>query len=125
MKTLITLIAKKKMIQARNGEAALPAVAGIALGDGAVAEDGSRITPDETDNQLKHELLRREYMRCEKITDICYRYRMELGKNELAGKIINEAALYDAEGDLLAIRVFQGLPKDEEMEMAFEFDDRF
>ena len=125
MKTLITLIAKKKMIQARNGEAALPAVAGIALGDGAVAEDGSRITPDETDNQLKHELLRREYMRCEKVTETCYRYRMELGEGELAGKTINEAALYDAEGDLLAIRVFKGLPKEEAMEMAFEFDDKF
>ena len=72
-----------------------------------------------------HELLRREYIRCEKVTDICCRYRMELGENELAGKVINEAALYDAEGDLLAIRVFEGLPKDEAMEMAFEFDDKF
>lgn len=125
MKTLVTHIAKKKMIQARNGEIALPAVAGIALGDGAVAGDGSPIEPAAADNQLKHELLRREYMRCEKVTDVCYRYRMELGEDELAGKVINEAALYDAEGDLLAIRVFQGLPKEEKMEMAFEFDDKF
>ena len=50
---------------------------------------------------------------------------MELGEGELAGKTINEAALYDAEGDLLAIRVFKGLPKEEAMEMAFEFDDKF
>ncbi len=125
MKTLITLNAKKKMIQARKGEIALPAVAGIALGDGAAAGDGRLIEPGEADNQLKHELLRREYIRCEKVTDICCRYRMELGENELAGKVINEAALYDAEGDLLAIRVFEGLPKDEAMEMAFEFDDKF
>lgn len=123
--TLITHTAKRKMIRARNGEAALPAVAGIAIGDGAAAEDGRPVEAAETDIQLKHELLRREYMRCEKISDTCYRYRMELAENELAGKVINEVALYDAEGDLLAIRTFQGLPKDEAMEMAFEFDDKF
>lgn len=125
MKTVVTHIAKKKMIQARNGEIALPAITGIAVGDGAAAEDDGLTAPAETDNQLKNELLRREYMRCEKITETCYRYRIELGENELAGKIINEAALYDAEGDLLAIRVFTGLPKEEAMEMAFEFDDKF
>ena len=46
MKTLITLNAKKKMIQARKGEIALPAVAGIALGDGAAAGDGRLIEPE-------------------------------------------------------------------------------
>ena len=40
METLITLTAKKKMIQARNGEKLLPAIAGIAVGDGAVPGDG-------------------------------------------------------------------------------------
>lgn len=125
MKNLITHIAKKKMIQARKGELSLPAVAGIAIGDGAAAENNELIEPSEMDNSLKHELLRREYAKCEKISDTCYRYRMELGGNELAGKVINEAALYDADGDLLAVRVFTGLPKDEAMEMAFEFDDMF
>lgn len=125
MKTIITHVAKKKMIQARNGEAALPAVTGIAIGDGAVTEDNTLIEASEMDNRLKHELLRREYISCEKMTDTCYRYRMELEENELVGKVINEAALYDADGDLLAIRVFPGLPKDEAMEMAFEFDDKF
>lgn len=125
MKTVITRIAKKKMIQARNGEIALPAIAGIAVGDGAATEDGGLTAPSETDNQLKNELLRREYMKCEKMSETCYRYRIELGEDELAGKGINEAALYDAEGDLLAIRAFTGLPKEEAMEMAFEFDDKF
>lgn len=125
METLITLTAKKKMIQARNGEKSLPAIAGIAVGDGAVSGDGKVLEPSETDIQLRHELLRREYVRCEKVSDTCYRYRMELGEDELAGEVINEAALYDAEGDLLAIRTFPSLPKDESMEMAFEFDDKF
>lgn len=125
MKNLITHIAKKKMIQARKGEISLPVIAGIAIGDGAATENNELSKPSEMDNCLKHELLRREYARCEEISETCFRYRMELGVDELAGKVINEAALYDTDGDLLAVRVFTGLPKDEAMEMAFEFDDMF
>ena len=102
----------------------MPAIVGIAIGDGAVDGSGNLVYPEETDNQLKNELLRREYVRCEKISETCYRYRMELGADELAGKKINEAALYDAEGDLLAIRVFRDKIKDMDMEMAFEYEDR-
>lgn len=125
MKNIITLIAKKKMVQARKGEITLPVIAGIAIGDGAVDANGSLISPTEEDNCLRNEILRREYSKCEKISDTCYRYRMELAADELAGKSINEAALYDAEGDLLAIRVFDGKLKDADMEMAFEYEDRF
>lgn len=125
MKSIITSIARKKMAQARKGEISLPTVAGIAIGDGAENEDGilTELTSEEL--SLKNELLRREYCRCEKVTDTCYRYRMELGEDELAGQKVNEAALYDADGDLLAIRVFAGKMKDADMEMAFEYDDRF
>ena len=125
MKSIITLAAKKKMVRARKGEIDLPVIAGIAIGDGATDADGNLIPPLEEENSLKNELLRREYSRCEKVSDTCFRYRMELSADELAGKKINEAALYDAEGDLLAIRVFDGKPKDADMEMAFEYEDRF
>ena len=125
MNSIITLTAKRKMVRARKGEIALPVIAGIAIGDGAIDEDGNLIPPSEGDLFLKNELLRREYSRCEEISDTCFRYRMELAASELAGKKINEAALYDAEGDLLAIRVFSAKPKDADMEMAFEYEDRF
>lgn len=125
MKDVVTLAARRKMAQARKGEIALPVIAGIAIGNGAVDGSGSLILPEETDTQLKNELIRREYARCEKLSDVCYRYRMELGADELAGKRINEAALYDAEGDLLAIRVFSDKIKDMDMEMVFEYEDRF
>ena len=125
MNSIITSIAKRKMVRARKGEIALPVIAGIAIGDGAIDADGNLIPPSEGTPFLKNELLRREYSRCEKISDTCFRYRMELAADELAGKKINEAALYDAEGDLLAIRVFSAKPKDADMEMAFEYEDRF
>ncbi len=125
MKSIITSIAKKKLIQARKGEISLPVIAGIAVGDGAEDETGELKDLSAEDFLLKNELLRREYCKCEKISDTCYRYRMELSADELAGKKINEAALYDTEGDLLAIRVFTGKQKDGDMEMAFEYDDKF
>ena len=125
MKNIITLISRKKMVQARKGEIALPVIAGIAIGDGAIDADGNLLHPSEGDNSLRNELLRREYSRCERVSDTCFRYRMELAADELAGKEINEAALYDTEGDLLAIRVFTAKAKDADMEMAFEYEDRF
>ena len=125
MKDVVTLAARRKMAQARKGEIALPVIAGIAIGNGAVDGSGSLILPEETDTQLKNELIRREYARCEKLSDVCYRYRMELGADELAGKRINEGAQYGAEGDLLAIRVFSDKIKDMDMEMVFEYEDRF
>lgn len=125
MNSIITTTARKKMALARKGDISLPAVAGIAVGDGAESGDGVLASLTSGENALRHELLRREYCKCEKVSDTCYRYRMELAADELAGKDINEAALYDAEGDLLAIRVFSGKQKDADMEMAFEYDDCF
>ncbi len=125
MNNIITATAKMKMVRARKGEISLPVITGIAIGDGAADAEGNLISLSEGDLYLRNELLRREYSRCEKVSDTCFRYRMELTADELAGKRINEAALYDAEGDLLAIRVFSNKIKDAEMEMAFEYEDRF
>lgn len=122
--SVITLIARRKLAMARKGDINLPVVAGIALGDGAEANK-SVMNPLPEDVSLKHELVRKPYITCTKLTETSYRYRIDLGSAELAGKVINEAALYDADGDLLAIRTFIGKPKDGDMEMGFEFDDIF
>lgn len=124
MGSVVTRVAKIKMVQARKGENPLPPISGIAIGNGA-EESGILKTPLEADVSLQNELVRKEYISCEKITETCYRYRIELGVEELAGEVINEAALYDSEGDLLCISSFSGKPKDSNMEMAFEFDDIF
>lgn len=125
MRHVITNISKRKMVQARKGEIILPIVKGIAIGDGAETSTGALLEPSSGDNRLKSELIRKEYSRCERISDDCYCYRINLGEHELAGKKISEAALYDAEGDLLAISVFPGLPKEDGMEMSFEYKDKF
>lgn len=125
MGTVITAKAKKKLAEARHGDIALPVVAGIALGDGGVDAEGNVRDPLAEDISLRSELVRKEYSRSEKISDSCYCYRINLGKEELAGKSISEAALFDTEGDLLAISTFTGKQKDADFEMAFEMYDRF
>lgn len=123
-KSVITITARKKMAMARKGDIILPIVAGIALGDGGNS-GGTVIAPSAEDTSLKHELVRKPYSTVSRLSDTGYRYRIDLGKKELEGKTISEAALYDADGDLLAIRTFLGKPKDGDMEMGFEFDDLF
>lgn len=122
--SVITTTARKKLAQARKGEISLPVVAGIALGDGA-ENDGVLRTPLAEDVNLNNEIVRKEYASCTKTSDTSYCYRINLESDELAGKTINEAALYDADGDLIAIRTFKGKIKDNDMEMAFEYDDIF
>lgn len=122
-KSVITLKAKQKMLEARK-TGTLSKIKGIAIGDGAGSE-GALQEPSESDTSLKNELTRKQYVSCTKISDTCYRYRIELSEAEQSGKKINEAALYDEAGDLLAIRVFEPKLKDADMEMAFEFDDKF
>lgn len=125
MGTVITAKAKKKMAEARHGDIALPVVAGIALGDGGVDAEGTARMPLAEDNTLRSELVRKPYSKSEKVSDSCYCYRIQLSKEELAGKSISEAALYDTEGDLLAISTFTAKEKDAGFEMAFEMYDRF
>ena len=53
------------------------------------------------------------------------KYITTLAQTTLKGQVINEIALYDEDGDLLAIKVFSDKGKDGDMEMVFEILDRF
>ena len=57
--------------------------------------------------------------------EISVMYITTLAKETLAGQTINEVALYDEDGDLLAIKTFSNKGKDEDMEMVFEILDKF
>lgn len=124
--SVVTNIAKKKLVQARAGLIPrLPVVAGMAFGDGAV--NGSLVrTPLETDTALQHELHRQHIGRATLQEDeISVLYESTLEKPVLAGQVINEIALYDEEGDLIAIKSFSNKGKDDDMEMVFEILDKF
>ena len=53
---------------------------------------------------------------------MCIRDRAE---NELANTYISEVGLYDADGDMVAMKAFLKKGKDADMECVFECDDTF
>ena len=122
---VITRKAKTKMINARAGVKPLAKIAGMAFGDGGVSSGGQVLIPLETQNQLNNQLLRKEIDKYEMIEETKCRYECTLASNELAGKSISEIALYDSEGDLVAIKNFAPKGKDGDLEMTFRIDDEF
>lgn len=122
MNSLITLKGRSKMAKARAGIEPLPPIVGIAIGDGGVDANGNVTEPGDV---LKHELLRRAVDKIEQLTETSYRFSLSLSKTELADKAISEMALYDTEGDIVAVKNFKRKYKDPDMEMVFEFDDVF
>ena len=123
--SIVTDIAREKMLKARAGVAPLPKIVGMAFGDGAKNASGGVIAPDADQTELRHELLRKEIDRYEVVSRLVYRYVCTLNEGELANKYINEIALYDEDGDLIAIKSFLDKGKDEDQEMGFEIDDTF
>lgn len=123
-KSIVTTIEIRKMLEARAGIAPLPCITGFAFGDGAVS-DGIIRMPDPDEPYLRNELYRQKIDGFQIMSDTCIRYTCTLAKGTLKGIQINEMALYDADGDLVAIKSFMDKGKDEDIEMAFEIDDIF
>lgn len=123
--SVVTTLAKRKMLKARAGIAPLPRIVGMAFGDGAKNASGAVIAPNPDQTALHNELLRKEVDGYKEIDELTYRYTCTLAENELGNKFLNELALYDAEGDLVAIQTFLDKGKDDDQEMGFEIDDTF
>lgn len=125
MDAVVTKKARNKMLKARAGDFVLPKITGMAFGDGGVDGAGSIIAPSVEQTELHNELLRKEVSGHEYLNDTVCRYSCTLEASELAGKSISELALYDADGDLIAIKNFSGKGKDDDLEMTFNIDDTF
>jgi len=122
---VVTLVAKKKMMRARAGEISLPKVVGMAFGSGGVDSSLNVITPSASQTKLNNELFRKEIDGYTFLTDTKCRYECTLLNSELAGSYISELALYDADGDLVAIKNFLRKGKDADIEMTMQMDDEF
>ena len=122
---VVTLVARTKMIKARAGISPLPKITGIAFGDGGVSNDNQVLAPDGNQTALNHELLRKPIDRYTVLSDTKCRYECTFEQGELTGAYISEAALYDADGDLVAIKNFLPKGKDSDLEMTIQMDDEF
>lgn len=123
--TTVTTLAKKKMLQARAGIAALPKIVGMAFGTGGVNAAGEIVPHSADQNKLHNEVLRKAIDGYEVLSDTKIRYACTLGTDELADTYISELGLYDANGDLVAMKSFLKKGKDADMTAIFECEDTF
>lgn len=122
---MTTMSARKKMLQARAGEIALPKIVGFVFGNGGVDESGKIIALEGEENALKNELLRKPYDTYNMLDDTTCRYECTLGETELLDVAISEIGLYDEEGDILFIKRFAKKEKDAGLKMTFWINDIF
>lgn len=122
---IITDKAREKMAKARAGDLTLPKIIKMSFGDGGVDINGTPVMPSGSDIALKHEVLRKDIDgHTFPIATTCT-YSCKLLKADIPGINVNEIALIDAEGDLVAIKSFGNKYKDADMEMVFQIDDIF
>lgn len=121
--SIITNKARSKMAKARAGVAPIPKIVGMAFGDGGVDAESNPTLPNM--DSLNHEILRKDIDGYMEVTETCYRYSATLSKTEIPKANINELGLYDADGDMVALKSFRNKVKDEDMVMIFEMDDQF
>lgn len=124
-RSTVTTRAKKKMLEARAGIAALPKIVGMAFGTGGVNSADEVIVHSPDQNALHKEVLRKNIDGYAVVSDTKIRYSCTLTPSELAGEYISEVGLYDAQGDFVALKAFMKKGKDGDMETTFECDDTF
>lgn len=122
---VITVAGRQKLVRARAGAITLPAIVGMAFGDGGVDGNGNVITPSANQSALNNQLLRKPVDGYTFPTTTSCRYTCTLTESELAGKAISELGLYDSAGDIVCIKNMTPKGKDDDIEMAFELDDIF
>lgn len=113
------------MVKARAGVVELPPIVGMAFGTGGVDSDGNPVQPLVSDEGLKNEVFRKAVDSYEFIDDTTCRYFCTLAADECVDQEINELGLYDADGDIIAIKTFRSKGKDADLEMTFRIDDIF
>lgn len=124
---VITEIGRKKLCRAHAGDQVLPAITHMAFGSGGVDIDGNVIQTTGAETALKTELLKKEvdsHSYTDEKETTC-RYKVRLGKPELANENISEQGLFDADGDLIAYKTFLPKGKDDDMEFIFDMDEIF
>lgn len=120
-----TVRAREKMVKARAGDLTLPKIVSMAFGDGGIDANGNLAIPLDTANALTHETLRKSIDSHTYPSTTTCTYTVTIGKAEIPNTNVNEIALVDADGDLVAIKTFGNKFKDADMEMTFSIDDEF
>lgn len=124
MKSVITILRRKKMAEATNSTGKLAKAKWIALGSGGVDSQGDVILPIESANKLVKEVIKKEITKSVKTSETSYEYSIELSADEVVGSFISELALIDEEGDVIAFSNFLSKGKDN-IETTFSIEDSY
>lgn len=117
---VITKKTREKFCKAHAGDRALPKIAKMVFGEGGVNADNSVIPTTGEEVSLRKQMLEKPIASHTFSADgTKCTYTVKLEENELAGKMISEVGLVDAEGDLAAYKSF--LPKGKDDDFAFTF----
>lgn len=119
MRYIISAAYRKKLADACETATAMPLVKWMAIGNGAEDETGTVIELTGNEVALHNELLRKELETVNRADDLQIDCDCNLTMDELSESRINEIALFDEEGDPVAIKVFEGREKKQGMEMTF------
>ena len=123
--TLITTKARENMVKARAGAITLPTIVGMAFGNGGVDAGGVPIPPVAGQTALNNELLRKTLSGYTFPTSTTCRYSCTLLSTDVPNENISEIALYDSNGDLVAIKTFTAKGKDPDIDQTYTIDDVF
>lgn len=120
MNYIISKAYRKKLTDVcESPEKTMPAIKYMAVGSGAEGEDGNVIELTGAETALNNELLRKEIEVVNRDGDMRIDYSYNVKIDELVDCRINETALYDEDGDLVAMKVFEAREKKPGMEMTF------
>lgn len=118
MKSVISMVRRKKIAEATHNSGMLSGAKWIALGSGGCDSNNQVIAPLAENIGLNNEIIRKKYDSYEKITDTKFEYKILLEPDELVGEFISEIALIDSDGDVIAFASFTPKGKDD-TEMVF------
>ena len=102
--TTVTTRAKKKMLEARAGIAALPKIVGMAFGTGGVNSAGEIVVHSPDQNALHKEVLRKNIDGYAVVSDTKIRYSCTLTASELPVNIFPKLACMTHRATLLPLR---------------------
>ena len=123
MNSVTTAYSREQMARARSGDGVVTKVTHMAFGDGGVDGSGNPIPPVTTETSLTHETYRKAVDGHTYPVATTCRYSCQLVEAEMADQIINEIALIDEAGHMVAKKTFKNKTKDGDMKMTFEIDD--
>ncbi|EIW19902.1 MULTISPECIES: phage tail protein [Pelosinus] len=123
--SVTTVKGREKFAQAHGTSGVLPKIVKMAFGDGGVDGSLEPVAPVTELTELGNELLRKDLEAVSYPVTTTVRYTGRLLTTELNGMNINEIALVDADGDVIAIKRFTNKGKDVDSELVFDWNEEF